>query len=190
MLSSWNPSPSELDSFAAEHVEYEVRMLLQQYEHLETRWAEVEAANRHDLGSDGQALLEAVVVHLRLLDDFLGDWKQARRPVSRWRHRRRRVFDSVYARHWDVRWKPTSVLSKKQRKRANAMVAHLSGKRPALGHWQPNELLDPVLKCCVLLDVFFDRVAKVSPKRFSAFRPAPERDAPQRVKDFLREKGH
>jgi hypothetical protein len=44
----------------------------------------VHAGGRPDLGSDGQALLEAVLIHLRLLDDFLGNRKQRVRSVNRW----------------------------------------------------------------------------------------------------------
>ena len=187
MLSTWKPTTTELDDFAKEHVEYEVRMLLQQFELLDLRQSDVDNASRTDLRPDGQALLEAVLVHLRLLDDFLGSRRQLQRRWS-WRRpwRTRKPYADAFARHWDPKWEPSRVLSGAQRTRVDVMVAHLSATRTARPVWTPDNLLESVLKCSRLLDDFFARVGALDVQRLDAFRPEPpERDAPQQVKNFL-----
>jgi hypothetical protein len=178
MRSSWNPQPSELDDYA-EHIEYEVRMLLQQFGWLELRLADVEAKKRVDIGADGQALLEAVLVHLRLLDDFVGSPRQ-------WQAPSRRDGDDVFARHWDPRWRPNRFLSPKQRERTNAHLAHLTARR-LTARWdiQPEELPDIVTRCCRRLEELF---AQVPAGHLAAFRPAGDRDAPGRVDAFLHDR--
>jgi hypothetical protein len=98
--STWEPSPLELDGYACRHIEYEVRMLTQQCEALEARWSSVQTG-RAVMGADGQALVEAVLVHLRLLDDFLGG--------------RESSHDDVFAPHWDEAWGALSRTAGEQR---------------------------------------------------------------------------
>ena len=68
MRSKWNPrrDPELLDRFAEGPLEYEVRMMLQQFGWLEPRWTEVEAQRSlgidTDLGADGQALLRSALL--------------------------------------------------------------------------------------------------------------------------------
>jgi hypothetical protein len=90
----------------------------------------MEAAILHDarpwgLGADGQALLEAVLVHLRLLDDFVGSKGQVLPSDPKTRN------DDVFAAHWLPTWKPKRVLSANLRRKINRQVAHLSAARSA-----------------------------------------------------------
>jgi hypothetical protein len=152
----------------------------------------VHAGGRPDLGSDGQALLEAVLIHLRLLDDFLGNRKQRVRSVNRWNvwkrwrvwRRRPHVQDDVFARHWNPTWAPRQFLSKLERKRMNQQLAHLSSQRLIAG-WniQPSDLPDLVEHCCLGMEAFFGTLDPL--QQLPAFRPAPDKDAPKRVDDYL-----
>lgn len=148
-------------------------MLLQQLGHLERRRAEVDSGRRTDLGADGQALLEAVLVHLRLLDDFLGD-------PSQWREGDRRARKDVFARHWVPRWRPNRFLADTQRKRINVQLMHLAWQRLDSG-WsiRPEEVPGMVRKCCRRLNEFFAQVEAVDRHRLPAFG-----DAPRRVREY------
>jgi hypothetical protein len=71
-------TPAERKQFAEDHVEYEVRMLREQTDAL-TKLAHKQRLRRGRtgpgdpfLGADGQALIEATLMHLRLLDAALG----------------------------------------------------------------------------------------------------------------------
>jgi len=177
MRSTWNPSPDELDRFACEHIEFEIRMLLQQFgllerrHDLERRYDEDVADTRRNLGADGQALLEAVLVHLRLLDDFLGHPKQAEKQGAD-------AGDDVFARHWDENWEPRRFLSKEERDRVNAQLVHLTARRLThRGDIQPDELPGLVKECCLGLREFLRRVGVIDRRRLEAFGGAPERVA-------------
>ena len=130
MSYSPNLSPTALNRFARVEIEYEVRMLLEQFGWLELRAREVSTGTRKDLGADGQALLEAVLVHLRLLDAFLSG---------------KGTLDDVHAGHWISGW-TSRLLGDRQRDRVNAKVAHLAARRMSRGSdWQPDEVVAPVV---------------------------------------------
>jgi hypothetical protein len=149
-------------------------MLLRQFDLLERRRATAERGRRPVLGADGQALLEAVLVHLRLLDDFLGSPKQCERRESSARN-------DVFARHWVPSWRPNRFLTGKQRKRINAQLMHLAWRRLDSG-WniRPEEVPDMVRGCCRRLNEFFAQVEALDRDRLRAFR-----DAPRRVREYL-----
>jgi hypothetical protein len=180
--STWNleSDPALLDYFARGPIEYEVRMLLQQFGHLEHRRRDVRRRRRRDaaadLGADGQALLEAVLVHLRLLDEFLGDPRQTKR-------RKKADPDDVFACHWDrrrhPRWKPKRFLGD-DRQKLNARLAHLTGRRLKPPDVEPDDLPPLVLKCCERLNEFFDHVDAHNHARVTAFACPRER-----VRQFL-----
>jgi hypothetical protein len=153
---AWNPTPEQLDGYASRHVAYEVRMLVAQFRALRR------CGNRDD--QNRQALLEAVLVHLRLLDEFLGQ-----RPGTQ--------YDDARAMHWVKTWKPKGFLSRTQRDRVNAKVAHLTARRTELGDWQPAELAPLVRDCCLRLKTFF---ADLDAARTDAFRASADC-----VDDFL-----
>jgi hypothetical protein len=172
MRSSWNLTrdPAVLDAFARVQIEYEVRMLLQQFGLLERRWRDVQKRRRRSpdavIGADGQALLEAVLVHLRLLDDFLGHASQDKTPNPP------HDQDDVFARHWDdpsgSPWTRSGFLDS-ERDRVNAKVAHLTGRRLTVPDVQPDDIPPLVLGCCERLNEFFDHVDAHSHARVAAF---------------------
>lgn len=156
-------------------------MLLQQFGHLERCWRDVQKRRRlhpdADLGADGQALLEAVLVHMRLLDEFLGDSRQAKR-------RTKDATDDVFARHWDhrrhPRWEPRRFLGNADRQGVNAKLVHLTGRRLTRRDVQPDDIPPLVRECCRLLVEFFDHVDAHNHARVAAFA-CPR----QRVTQFL-----
>lgn len=67
MRSTWVPSEQDLREYADRHISYEIRTLLYQVVELDRRESD---GNAPDMVYD--ALIEASLVHLRLLDEFLG----------------------------------------------------------------------------------------------------------------------
>ena len=101
-----------------------------------------------------QALLEAVLIHLRLLDEFLGN--QGRDT-------------DVKARYWNPGWGSDQWLAPGAREQISWRVAHLSSLREIDSYWRVTEY---VLACCEELEKFFKTV-KPS-ERLDAFLEAPE----------------
>jgi len=103
----------ELIRFADYALEYEVRMMLcHAWEFLKNRpdgSLEALPDNRFD------ALLEAWLVHIRLLDDFL-------------RHGQSKK-DAAIARDWHGKWRSDGFLDDEDRAVLNAQLTHLSWKR-------------------------------------------------------------
>lgn len=98
--------------------------------------------------ADEQALLEAILVHLRLLDEFLG---------CSGTHQ-----DDVRACDWPG-WVASGFLSTTVRRQINAHVAHLSGRRVHGQVWEIPELGEA---CCERLLEFF---AAIPSTRLPAF---------------------
>jgi hypothetical protein len=105
------------------------------------------------------ALLEALLVHLRLFDDFFGSSKQTQ-------PRQRSDRDDVFARHWLPTWRPRGVLSPVQRSRVNAQLAHLTARRRMKNPWT----LEMVRRTCRVLIAFLDQLEREQPRRARAFR--------------------
>jgi len=113
------------------------------------------------------ALLEATLVHLRLLDDFLAGSSHP---------------NAVNARAWIPDWSERCI-PKEVRERIDAQVVHLSSRRlrmpsprwdiPAYAH-----------ACCERLDKFFEAVRVQNPERSPAFDGA--RDQISRGLSLLR----
>jgi hypothetical protein len=158
MRSTWHPSTRSLDRYAKGHFKYEVWMSVQ-LGFLATRWPlgskQAEVALRN-------SALEALIMHLRLLDDFFGHAGQVapRRPNDR---------DNVFARHWAPAWNPRGFLTNVERSRANAQIAHLTARRRMQHQWRPPHM---VARCCRLANEFFDEVQTDNPRRARAFQEA------------------
>ena len=133
---------AHLDQFAKEHISYELGELLAQ-----TRVLFV----RHSSGlkeSTDNALLEAVLVHLRLLDRFF------------------RGVDEISAQSWLPSWTPTKVLTDEQRRRINQQVAHLSPKRELGYQWNPVAM---ATAACNVFRQFLDALESEHRERAEAF---------------------
>ena len=124
--SSWNPSGADLDAFAEQHLYYEIRMLVCQAAFIRTYHAEQDL----DLTTDifGNWALEAWLLHARTLDDFLG------MPTP--------TYDDVVAQHWLPNWTPRRFLDDEERRRLNAQIAHLAGRREPFYRWDPRALTE------------------------------------------------
>jgi tryptophan 2,3-dioxygenase len=142
---------TELDE-RAYHVHFEVVTLVNQMEFYIDEYGPT-----FPIGSsttaEVQALLEAVLVHLRLLDEFL-------RSTSR-------HGDAVRACDWPG-WSKKGFLTKTVRQEINAHVAHLSSRRATVQEWDLPAL---GVDACALALKFFDAI---QPKRLPAFLNAPE----------------
>jgi hypothetical protein len=142
---------SPLDD-GAFHVAFEVTMLVEQIEF---------CIDHHSMmfpfssspSADEEALLEASLVHVRLLDEFLSC--SGRHP------------DDVRACDW-AGWSPQAFLSDAMRKQINAHVAHLSSRRVIGQEWNLAQLGEA---CCVRLLEFFDAIP---PEMLPAFFDAPK----------------
>jgi len=163
MRSSWNPSERSLGNYAAKHVAYEVRVMLQQANLLA----------RNDPGgiadATGDALLEAFLVHVRLLDEFLGSGDQTEPPGKN-------PQDTAFARHWLPTWKPRHFLTETQRNRVNGQLAHLAARRWHRYEWKVQPMAE---RCCSAFTRFLDQLDKASPKRAKAFEQVR-----QDIRDF------
>lgn len=119
-------SPAELQFIAEQQIAYEVRTLFGQVDDL-MRWGGRDRSSFTYL-----ALVEAPLVHLRLLDDFLGC--DLPKPKSR-------NADDVVARHYDPDWTPNRFLDEPVRRRINAQLQHLVSRRTVGADWYFMDLL-------------------------------------------------
>ena len=144
MAGNW--TPSERDEVAW-HVEYEVRKLIEYVRALDrfppTKHADV-----------GQALLEASLVHLRLLHEFLHPTPQR--------------ADSAYAGLWVASWSKRGYLTGRQYGRISAKVAHLSASRlrSEFDDFQAGEIKPLAVACCETLRDFLDALPSPEPEGF------------------------
>ena len=148
MAQDW--TPENLEELAREHIEYAVRKLTEYVDALEqlgpaSDWI----AKGH--GATGQALLDASLLHLRNLHEFLHPQAQG----SGFAHA------GLYAR----KWKTLGFLSrteshggKSEYDRINAKVAHLSKQRQRTAYhdWEPADIRPLALRCCELTRDFLD----------------------------------
>ena len=144
-------TPRQLDD-RAYHVYFEVFMVVEQIEFYIDNYAPTFPSSS-STDAHEQALLEATLVHLRLLDEFLG--------CRGWHP------DDVRACDWPG-WAASGFLSKTMRDRINAHVAHLSRRRRTWTEWNLPWL---GRACCIRLMEFF---AVIPPDRLPAFLTAPE----------------
>jgi hypothetical protein len=138
--STWNPTREELIAYGRGHLYYEVERSAAIPFLIAARGAAPSGRARieHD------SLLESFLVHVRLLDDFLGDPGQAQ-PT------RRNDSDDVFARHWLPTWTPRRFMSEDERDRANAQIAHLTGRRIMGYGWSVPDL---ARRCCESFESF------------------------------------
>ena len=146
-MSALGWTEAELDTMAW-HIGYELRMLTGQ----------VTALERRNVRSPReQALIEAALVHSRLLDEFLT------KPAGR------RKF-AARAALWG--WGGGGFLTRRERGRVNAKVAHLAIDRLTQPDWQPQELGPLAVRCCERILGFVEHVGRTEPARGSAFATA------------------
>ncbi len=155
MLPPWAEHESDLDRYAESHIRYEVFTLLEQVNLVYT-------VSRTDPRSDlpsplFDALLEASLVHFRLLDDFLGCERNGRSRKT-----------DVFACEWPGSWKPKKFLSLDVHRRINRELAHLSSDRVSGRLW---DLGDMATDCCQTLLDFF---GSLDPERACAFQKSRE----------------
>ena len=122
------------------HVCFEIESLLDQVELLVERYGP-SGPEGSDTDPEGEALLEASLVHLRLLDDFLGA--------------RRKHPEDVHASDWVPDWSGQPFLDPSVRKLIDWQVAHLSTRRVT---WAGSELPTYVAACCAALAQFFNGI--------------------------------
>ena len=155
MLPPWASNKSDLDRYAESHIYYEVFTLLEQVNAIYTV---PRTGPTSDLPSPlFDALLEASLVHFRLLDDFLGRKRNERSPKT-----------SVFACDWPGSWKPKSVLTHDVHSRIDRELAHLSSDRLSGRLWDLGSMTNA---CCQTLLEFFD---SLDPERASAFKKSRE----------------
>ncbi len=162
-------SDEERDDFASKHLRYEVRMLV-----CHARALLRDYPNR--LPDDEEfgfphhaydALLEAWLVHLRLLDEFLEAKKRSR--------------DRVNARHWlGQSWSSEGFLKEPEVRAVNSQVAHLGRGRRSPKGWAVQEL---TTKACESLVAFCEEVEQ---KYGGAYEPV--RDARDFAEKFLNDR--
>lgn len=155
MRSSWQPDEAELDAYARGAIFYEITTLAQQASVLLDRHLK-----RVPHGVETNALIEAALIHLRLLDDFLGSNRQTEPPGSR-------PPDDVFACHWLPAWQPQSFLTAVERRDIHAHVAHLSARR-AKPEWL---IVDMAQRCLAEFARFVAQLRVEFPTRASSFQP-------------------
>jgi hypothetical protein len=146
---------SELDALADSHVRYEVAMVVAQAGEWCRRYPHGMPpldGLRDPVADD--ALLEAALVHLRLLDDFLDS--RGQHPCD------------VRASYWIPRssWRPKKWLPAGVRRRINWQVAHLSLCRDEWFDWKIGLY---AYRFCVEFEAFLRAVEVHRPDRLAAF---------------------
>ena len=130
---------------AAWHVEYEIRKLTEYVNVLD------EFRDRPDVG---QALLEASLVRIRALHEFL-------RPTPA-------LANNAFAGLWVSTWGRDGFLSGRDYDRISAKVAHLSASRlrAKFDDFEPAEIKPLAVRCCECLGDFLDSVPAPEPAGF------------------------
>lgn len=163
-------TPELLDVFAAQHIAYEVRQLVETTLEFMTRYAGGVVPARFNTPTIDDALLEALLVHLRLLDEFLQSQPHPRYPE--------RVIATDWAPVvWDREW-----LGKKERRRINGQVAHLDLNREDAPGWDVRDLAH---RCCIELAKFVAEVEQRSPIARHASFAQVRRDVHRGLNELL-----
>ena len=150
-----SPKSETLDTWARTHVRYEAQMLVAGAVEFVRRYSSMPPQDSFREPTIDDALLEATLVHLRLVDEFL-----AGSPHPH----------AVNAAHWLPQWSSRGI-STEVRERIDAQVAHLSSSRVPHHDW---EIQRNTYECCVALDRFLQAVAVRRPERSAAFEGARE----------------
>ena len=124
----WAPDEQDLDEYARAHLSYEVRNAIDQAIAIE-QWSGPKSPQ-------WDALLEAFLMHIRLLDDFLG------KAVS---------DDDVSASHYVHGKTFERFLDRDEIDDLNAQVAHLAARRKGARSWPVTDMTE---RLCVALEEF------------------------------------
>jgi hypothetical protein len=143
---------SELRAYAEDAIDYEVGTLLDQVGRMQ---AGVQDVVFH------RALLEAALVHLRILDDFF-----LKMPHPQ--------HDDVTAKHYLSRWTARSFLSQADRSQINAQLMHLALRRQNAYPWNPGALM---IDACDMFVRFVDDLRLTAPGQALWFDAAYQRAA-------------
>ena len=143
----WTPDEADLATYAERHVRYEVDMVTGQARELIRRHPSgMPTPTTGFPGPIDDALLEAILVHLRLLEDFLGSRKDGR---------------DVIAEDWLPSWSPQTFLTCDQRDAINLQLAHMSSERD----WgYPWDIAAMVTECCLAIKSFIEALDQHSPR--------------------------
>jgi hypothetical protein len=132
---------TELDR-AAEHVGYEISTLVGQA---------LELADRSVGDAVSMALIEASLVHIRLLDEF---FTTAKKPDQ--------FPKQLIARDWLPNWTCVHVIDKTDRIEIGARLAHMSAERDIARGWQLMKMTDD---CCRIGGQFIDELERTDADR-------------------------
>lgn len=153
-LPPWATGVDDLDEFARTHLLYEIHVLTAQGRKLAAEYAvKFDPVNRF-VPPEVDALIEAGLVHLRLLDDFLG--------ATRRQHK-----TDVLASDWPGNWEQRRFLSNAERGRINRELAHLTSDRKFGSTWDIDGFIS---KCCDLMMRFVDSVEEERAAALDAVR--------------------
>jgi hypothetical protein len=156
--SSWEPTENDLKEYAEGPIGYEMEMVV-----LQLRTLAAAGAAPHADVVVKNALLEACLVHIRLLDDFLGSPVQAEPAGQNDR-------DDVFAGHWLPGWTPQRFLTHLQISDINAQLAHLAARRQ---HWNFGWPLSALASACATkFEEFCAALEAANPDRAQAFEKA------------------
>jgi hypothetical protein len=162
-----------LEEIAREHVDYEVRVLIDQVTH---------PALSGDDDVLRRSLIEGALDHVRVLDDFFR-LEAARNPL-RCRSCGSPLVckvcenphlpppDDITAQHYLPSWSSRSLLSAKERGNINAQLSHLAKRRKANHRW---DLGSMTVRACELFVGFVDQVRASDPGRSEWFEIAYRR---------------
>ena len=153
-MATKNWTPSEKDEVAC-HVEYVVRKLIEYVEALDelpdaSEW--IETGN----GAIGQGMLDASLMHLRALHEFL-------LPAPK-------EDEWAYGGLWVKDWKGIEFLNGPEYGRLTAKIAHLSRSRSKFPDYDPREIRPLTTRCCECLDEFLELLPTPPPSAFPTVR--------------------
>ncbi|HJX49512.1 MAG TPA: hypothetical protein VJ375_16855 [Gaiellaceae bacterium] len=146
----------QLNDFAGYQLAYDVRMLVCQAYELLSRYPDGLPDGFRDHTED--ALLEAWLVHLRLLDEFLRLGQRTR--------------GNAIARDWFREWRSTGFLTRDERTAIEAQVSHINWSRKKWSREQRppwGDIRRLTEACCRELLRFFAEVEGACSRRHEAF---------------------
>lgn len=144
---------NHLRNLASRHVHYEVARLVDYAVSLCSRYPPdgYPGADRFQDSPCDDAMLEATLVHIRLLDDFLGSSKDPR---------------DAHACDWLMSWSRTGYLAPADRRRISKQVAHLDKDRAT--SFEGN-IRRHTIDCLTMMQTFLNELEQESALRARTF---------------------
>jgi hypothetical protein len=153
-MATKNLTPAEKDEVAW-HIEYVVRKLIEYVEALD----EIPDASKwitRGHGATGQALLDASLMHLRALHEFLLPLPSQ----DEW----------AYGGLWVKNWNGIEFLEGEEYGRLTAKIAHLSRSRSKKPDYDPREIRPLATRCCNCVVEFLNQLPEPPPAAFLKVR--------------------